>query len=183
MDKYRRLAELLTGKQGRKEIFFNATVVSISGNTCTVSVDDLELDNVRLRPTTDDLDNEILLIPAEGTTVLVGSHTGDLSNLFVLAADAVSEVKLSISEMSIEMTKDGIVLNGGELGGLITIASLVSKLNTLESSLNTLKTIFNSWVPIATDGGVALKTIVSEWATATITATKVSDLEDKNVTH
>lgn len=76
-----------------------------------------------------------------------------------------------------------LVINGGKNGGLINISDLVSKINAIEKDINDLKKAFSGWTPTPQDGGSALKTAAASWASATITETKVEDLEDKNVTH
>lgn len=101
MDKYRRLADLLKGRNETKETFFTATFVSSQGDTCTINVDGLELDGVRLKPTTAQTENKVLLTPAEGSDVLVGSFSGDYSNLFVLSADVVDTIEITCNGQNV----------------------------------------------------------------------------------
>lgn len=76
-----------------------------------------------------------------------------------------------------------VLLRGNQFGGLVKVSSLVNKLNVIESDLNTLKTAFNTWVVVPSDGGLALKTASSSWASQLITQTQVSDLENNKVKH
>lgn len=101
MDKYRRLADLLKGRNETKETFFTATFVSSQGDTCTINVDGLELDGVRLKPTTAQTENKVLLTPAEGSDVLVGSFSGDFSNLFVLSADVIDTIEITCNGQNV----------------------------------------------------------------------------------
>ena len=101
MDKYRKLAELMKGHVISKETFFTATFVSSQGDTCTINVDGLELDGVRLKPTTAENENKVLLTPAEGSDVLVGSFSGDFSNLFVLSADEVESIEIICNRQNV----------------------------------------------------------------------------------
>lgn len=101
MDKYRRLAELLAGRSETKETFFTATFVSSQGESCTINVDGLVLDGVRLKPTTASNPNQVLLTPAVGSSVLVGSYSGDFSNLFVLASDTVDSIKITCNGQNV----------------------------------------------------------------------------------
>ena len=78
---------------------------------------------------------------------------------------------------------DQIVLNGGNFDGLVKVRDLASKLNSLENDLNTIKQAFSSWVVIPNDGGAALKTIASLWASQTITITQQADLENTSIKH
>jgi hypothetical protein len=85
----------MSGFQTSGQVFFPATVESVAGNTCTVTVDGLSISNVRLKATTTKTDNQVLLTPAAGSNVLVGSFSGDLSNLFVLSADVIDTVEIT----------------------------------------------------------------------------------------
>jgi len=78
---------------------------------------------------------------------------------------------------------DSILLNGDAYGGLIKIADLVTKLNTIENDLNTIKTAFSSWVVVPNDGGAALKTIAAAWYGAQITPTTQVSIENTTVKH
>jgi len=101
MSKYARIAELLKGFQKNSVVFFNAQVVSVEGATCTVKIDNLKLDDVRLQPTTTGADNKVLLIPAKDTHVLIGSFSGDYNNLFVLAADEYEKVEITCNGINL----------------------------------------------------------------------------------
>lgn len=76
-----------------------------------------------------------------------------------------------------------IAINGGDNKGLVKVEPLTDKINTLENELNNLKTLLASWVPVATDGGAALKTVLTSWFNSQITITLEDDLENKKVTH
>ena len=95
MDKYRRIAELMKGFQQSGQVFFPATVESVEGTTCTVKVDNLSISDVRLKATTTQTENRVLLTPVEGSDVLVGSLAGDYNNLFVLTADEIDRIEVT----------------------------------------------------------------------------------------
>ena len=95
MDKIRQLSELLKGFQLNGQTFFPATVESVDRSTCTVKIDSLSISDVRLKATTTKVDNQVLLTPAVGSNVLVGSLSGDLSNLFVVSADVIDNIEIT----------------------------------------------------------------------------------------
>ena len=66
---------------------------------------------------------------------------------------------------------------------MVKVKELTKKLNAVEKDLNNLKTIITSWTPVASDGGAALKAIITSWATQSITPTAQNELENKNVKH
>ena len=128
MDKYKELADNLRRVLGNKGVAISTGIVkSVSGILCEIEVGKLVVPDVRLRASETADDGEILLIPKVGTAVVFGSLTGDLSQLVVLQIDHVESIKITGS----------ISINDGNLGGLIKIAELTNKLNTLVQSFNT----------------------------------------------
>lgn len=184
MNKRAHIAQLLgdiVGKNRGGLVFFSAQVVSVQGDTCTVKIDGLELSDIRLTPTTSERDDTLLLTPATDSFVLVGSLSGDLNNLCVLAADTLASLELTIGDIGVFIDKEGVVLNGGELGGLVKLDDVTKKINALENQLNQLKNILKAWTPAPNDGGAALKGAISTWAGNPITITKSSELENLKV--
>lgn len=162
-------------------MLFPARVVSVQGDTCTVNIDVLDISGVRLTPTTTERKDSLLITPEADSYVLVGSLSGDYNNLCVLAIDTPASVMIAIGEISVMMDKEGIVLNGGELGGLVKLEAVTKKLNALESQFNELKNILKAWAPVANDGGATLKSAISTWAGQPVTSTNTSELENKKV--
>lgn len=147
---------------------FEAEVVSSEDTQCTIKYQGLEHKNVRLVSGFSQSLTTMVIKPAVGSTVLVADlSNGKMRDLIVLMIEKAETV----------------TFNGGELGGLIKIEELVTKLNTLEKDLNSLKTAFKGWTPAPQDGGAALKTAVTTWANQSITETAKSDLEDETVKH
>lgn len=168
MDPYRELRELLAKIGGGKATnLYQGVVTALSDVTCEVSIDGLSIPDVRLRASTEVDGAQIIVRPAVGSVVIVGSLTGDLDHLVVLSMDRAEEV----------------IINGGELGGLIKVQELTKKLNTIESELNNLKQLFASWVPVKGDGGAVLRGLLGSWAGKRLTPSKREDYEDTKVTH
>jgi hypothetical protein len=141
MDKEARVVELLKNlMQNKGQLFFTAEIVSIEKNTCTIKVDNLTLSDVRLKPTTDQLEDDIILTPAVGSSVLVGSFSGDFSNLFVLQSDTISAASLKIGSISVNIDKNGIVCNDGKNGGTLNINELISWMNNVAADMKTIAT-------------------------------------------
>lgn len=129
MEKEAQAIRLLQGlaQSGRGQIFFTANVKSIEGNTCTIEIDEnFSVSDVRLKPTTDQLPDDIILTPAIGSSVLVGSLSGDFSNLFILQADTISEAVVKIGAISLKIDKNGIVANDGNNDGVVNIGELMA---------------------------------------------------------
>lgn len=168
MDPYRELREGLSRiAGGRSTTLYQGVVTHVSDLTCEVSIDGLSVPDVRLRASTEVDGAQLLLRPAVGSVVIVGSLTGDLDHLVVLSMDKVEEV----------------VINGGKLGGLINVKELTDKLNAIEGEINDLKDILSRWFPVKGDGGAALKVAASYWAGKRLILSSRSDYEDTKVKH
>ena len=160
------------------------TVISVdkNNNTCEVDVDGNEFGNVRLQSVVDTERKGCRFYPAVDSDVLIVpiNENGDWE---VRLFSEIEQVLFEIGDMSFDLSSNGLVLNGGLLGGLVKVEALVAKINTLESDLNTLKTAFNNWIIVPSDGGAALKTIAYAWSSQVITETIKADLEDIKVKH
>lgn len=169
MDKYRELGENIRdiGGAGRKITIYQGIVNSVDGNLCEVQIGNISIPDVRLRASETDDDSEMIITPKVGSAVIIGSLSGDLSQLVVLQVDKI----------------ETIVINGGKLGGLINIEQLTQKLNTIEDDINTLKNAISGWIPVAQDGGSALKTSISAWASQTLVKSQRGDYEDETIKH
>jgi hypothetical protein len=160
MDRYRELYENLKGVGGKKDIaIWQGIVRSVEGATCTVEVGSILVPDVKIRASMAGEDNAVLIIPAVNTAVVMGSLSGDLNDLVVLRCDRLEKI---ILHGSVEM-------NGKELGGLIKIEELTSKLNALVEKFNAHTHVVAGSATLATQ----------------MTAQRFSkeDYEDNKITH
>ena len=126
MDRYRELRDRLRGLQNGYTAIWQGIVENVEGLTCSVKVGALTVPGVRLRPSLTDDDGSLTVVPKVGTAVTMGSMSGDLSELVVIAVDHAESIVAS----------GKITINGGELGGLINIEALTGKLNELVKTFN-----------------------------------------------
>ena len=124
----------------------------------------------------------IIARPAIGSTVAVAMLTGYDAG-FCILTDDVESIEYKVGDSTMVLSADGIVINGGSLGGMVKVEALADKLNAIEQDLNTLKNVFSTWSPVAQDGGSALKAAAETWAGSTLATTSADDLSDPNVTH
>ena len=146
---------------------YQGVVTALSDITCEVSIDGLSIPDVRLRASTEVDGAQIIVRPAVGSVVIVGSLTGDLDHLVVLSMDRAEEV----------------IINGGELGGLIKVQELTKKLNTLVREINDIRQVLSNWTSVPNDGGASLKASVASWAGKQLVLTRREDYEDDKVKH
>lgn len=121
MDRYKELAERLkTAVGGMDTVLTQGIVTKVNGLLCEVKIGGVTVPDVRLRASETENSGQLLVVPKVGTAVTVGSLTGDLSGLVVLAVDCA----------------EAITVNGGKLGGLVNIEELTAKLNALVDVFN-----------------------------------------------
>lgn len=121
----------------------------------------------------------IVAYPKVGSWVTVGI----IDNVcgIVLLTDEVEKYEVVVGDMSIVASEEGIVMNGGTLGGMVKVEDLVIRLNLIEEDINKLKTAIEGWVPVAQDGGSALKAAVTSWSGATLIMSSRDDVENTKV--
>ncbi len=120
MDPYRQLRDSISSLMPSRAAILQGIVKSVSGITCTVTVGNIDIPDVRLRASELEDSSHILITPKVGSPVILGSLSGDLTQLAVLQVDHI----------------DTITVNGGSLGGLVNIAQLTDKLNALVRAFN-----------------------------------------------
>lgn len=126
MDDYRKLRDRLKALQPQRATLMMGVVVRIDGLEAVVRMGSTEV-TARLRATALPGDGQLLITPAVGSAVVVGSLSGDLAELVVLAVDKADRIDLT----------GEVVINGGGKGGLVNVESLTNKLNELVRAFNT----------------------------------------------
>lgn len=185
MDIYGQIAQTIK-KMGAAHgvILFSADVKSVDGDTCTLIIGSLELTDVRLRAVVNSENDKIVVTPKAGSRVLAADMSGgSYRDLVVLSYSEIEKVEVVIEQTTCTIDKDGIVMNGGNNGGLVNIDDLVAHINAIENDINNLKTALSVWIPAPNDGGLALKNSIATWFGTPIAKTQKSDFEDTKITH
>ena len=121
MDNYKELAQLVQAAAGKASLtLMQGIVKKVDGVLCDVELDNITVPDVRLRASEAAESGQLLITPVIGSAVIVGSLSGDLTQLVVLAVDRA----------------ESITINGGKLGGLINIEPLTQKINDLIQAIN-----------------------------------------------
>lgn len=164
-----RLARNIRDLVGKTQMSIYQGIVSgVDGVTCSIRFGSQEVSGIRLRASLSDNDRQILVVPKVNTAVIVGSLSGDLSDLVVLKADEVESIEV----------------NGGELGGLINIEDLTDKLNRLVNEVNALKNKFNAHTHTGTCSiGGTCSCLPPTSKAQDATRFNKNDYEDTTVTH
>ncbi|MDX2304606.1 MAG: hypothetical protein NW226_17490 [Microscillaceae bacterium] len=123
---------------------------------------------VRLCAIEDAIDNKIVIYPKVESLGLVSLIENRKTEAFLLA---VSEVE------SFELKAEGnIVFNGGDLGGLVKVESLVSRLNAIEDRVNLIQTNYNAHTHPS--NGSPTTSVISE---PNLQKTQISDIENEKI--
>lgn len=121
-----------------------------------------------------EVDDGFLKIPAIGSTVRVQWSTRVVP--FITMYSQLQKVIL--------VTIDGIQFQGGELGGLVKVIDLTTKLNNLENAYNDLVTKFNSHthvLALSSGTGTAAPTTTAE--TTILSPTNQTEIENTAIKH
>lgn len=78
---------------------------------------------------------------------------------------------------------DSIRLRSGSFGGLVKVAPLIQKINTLESRVNALLSAFNAHTHPGVTAGAGVTAPSATKVSGAITETRRDDIENKEVTH
>lgn len=160
-DIYTKIAEKISAiasKQGYgKSYIFPAIVHSVEGDTCTVMIDDLKKSGVRLKANEENSDQKLIITPAKGSVVQVADLSGGLyRELIVVSCSKIEKINLQVNSTTLQIDENGVVINGGNLGGLIKINDLVNWIQKLHLSLQTLQQMLLSHPVVGNGAPLAL---------------------------
>lgn len=162
----RRLADNIKRLNPTSMWLTQGEVVTVEDLTCTVKIGDAEIEGVRLRASLTGRDRQILTVPKVGSCVTLGCLTADLNNLVILQVDEVEK----------------IIVNGGELGGLIKIQELTDKINTLVEAFNSHTHLLPAGAVI-TSAGPSTNPVNVPAITKKAAKLNKKDYEDETIKH
>lgn len=115
-------------------LFIVVEIKEITGETCTVMYGELELTDVRLKATINGNSNKLLVLPKVGSMAVIGSLTGGLHDMAVMAVDEVEKLVMEQDGFKLEIdTATGKFLIENQLVGLKTLLQdLVNLLKQLQ---------------------------------------------------
>lgn len=152
--------------------------VNEAEQTCSVNIaaegeEALILPGVALRSVSDGDNAGIMFIPERGSHVVFCKIEGQ-SDYVLIKTSKLRKVILNC---------DDIVINEGLNEGLVKVLALTDKLNAIENEINELKNALLAWMPIPNDGGAALKSVVTGWASQAMTLTNIKELQNDKIKH
>lgn len=142
-----------------------------------------EIFDVRLKATIDPDDNEgIVLVPKVGSYVLVSIIGNNAATAAVVKYSAVDQVKGQIGNTKFVITGDDIVINGGDLGGMVKAKELKTQLDKTNAVVQAIVNSLSNWIVAPSDGGAALKTFFAGQISGKSVG-NYSNLENEKVKH
>ena len=171
MDNNKRLLDNIRRAAGSRRItVYQGIVRAVDGITCTCAFGSLEVSGIRLRASLSDVEGQMLITPRVGSAVIVGSLSGDLSNVAVLSVDEIESIEI----------------NGGGNGGLINIQDLTDRINALVDKFNShTHTLQTGAVAVSGPSGASSnpQPITVPAVTSKADSLSKDDYEDTTITH
>ena len=165
----RELIRKIAGVDNQGLIFFNAEVMSVDGETCTVTRNGLQFTDVRLAAVVDGNTKNLLIKPKVGSMVLIADLSeGLMRDLGIIGWSEV----------------DTITINGGDNGGLTITPTLVQELNKNNAILTALIGVLTG-APIPEPGNASPSALQIALKTA-VTGKQLGDfsqIENKKIKH
>lgn len=139
MDTYTEIKNKIRAMTGQKTpLLLIGKVESVDSDrcTCTVSVGDLKLTDVRLRSVINGEGSKLLITPKQGSYVTLIDLSGELRELEVIGYSQIEAIDIDTSGDITVNCRGNIVINGGSNDGLVKINELTRKLNQLVQQFN-----------------------------------------------
>jgi hypothetical protein len=122
-------------------------VQSIQGQSCTVKlISGLDISDVKLKATIDEQSDFILVTPKIGSSVLMLSSTGDLTNMTVIKADQFD--KIEICQGGLELLIDSSDSKLSVKNQTVSLKEIFTDLGTLLKGLKVFTPMGPSGTPL-----------------------------------
>lgn len=177
-DIYTEIKSKIRGMNGKHTpLLLTGKVESVDGETCTVTVGELKLTDVRLRSVVNGKDSKLLITPEADSYVTLIDLSGELRDLMVIGYSEIKSIDIEGSG-DININCNGtITFNGGDNNGLVNIKELTNKLNKLVQKFNGhTHSVSTAGTAVAQEGTAA--PVTSQASTF-----NKSDYEDTKIKH
>ena len=125
---------------------FTGKVVSVDKKAAALTVEfSGNLFTVKLRSIINNSAMGMVLYPAVGSQVFCVAEGNSSSRFIALGFEQVEELAYTEGDITMKINADGVVFNGGSLGGLVKIEQLKNNIDSLKSYVEAI----NSALPSA----------------------------------
>lgn len=163
---------------------YQGEVDSVDETQQTIDVklnDDVIIPDVRLKVILNETKG-FYVVPKKGSHVIIAQMDGGVEYC-LLQASEIDKLMVKIGDRTLVIDQDTHVFDGGNNKGMLIVDKSVERWNLIEQSINELKQILTAWIPVAQDGGTALKNAVSTWAGQQLQETQAAQVENDKVKH
>lgn len=152
-DVYTEIKRRIRGMYGQHTpLLLTCKVESVDSETCTVSVGDLKLTDVRLRSVVNGEESKLLITPKTGSFVTVIDLSGELRELEVIGYSEIEAIDIETGgDININCKGDTnidcdgtVTFNGGDHDGLVKLQELKDNLNSIKNYLSALKSAIST---------------------------------------
>ena len=150
--------------------------------------------DVRMKTIADNAQESIVIVPKEGTQVVVAFHSNTVGQCVIVKESSdiflnTENKKESIATLyelicnDVQVTTESFVFNGGAFEGLIKINDLTTKLNELVSEVNDFKDDYNLHKHVGVLSGVQVSGISDKIILDDMTDFNKDDYENPIIKH
>jgi hypothetical protein len=136
---------------------------------------------VRLKPAIDQDGYGVIPIPELNSDVIVSIIGNNENHCYVSIVGKVKKYLIKLENATIVLSSEGVIINGDGFGGIVKVNELRSDLAKITTLLKSIQETFQSWIPVAGDGGAALKAAASSFISNPIP--DFSTIENERVKH
>ena len=153
MSNYTEIRNKIRAMMGqRTPLLLTGKVESVDGETCTVTVGDLKLTDVRLRSVVNGEESKLLITPKTDSYVTLIDLSGELRELEVIGYSEIESIDIETGgDINIKCKGDTnldcdgtVTLNGGDNKGLVKLQELNDNLNSIKNYISALKSAINT---------------------------------------
>lgn len=118
--------------------------------------------------------------PKIGSAVIVTFLSKDLA--FCSLMTEIDSIKLNVNDY-VEINSKSVIFNDGKNGALAISSKLTDEYNKIIQDINALKSALSGFVPVPSDGGAALKAVLSSYFSQQLQVVQENNIVNKDITH
>jgi hypothetical protein len=168
-----------------KQQNFTAEVLEVDkdNDTCKVQVPEgPELFGISLTAIEDTHSTKVVAYPKPGSMVMISLIGNQNSEAYVSKCSDIESFLIKTDKHQLLIAADGSQFDDGQLGGMVKAKELKTQLDKTNALVQAIADCLNQWVPTPSDGGAALKTLVSSMLPGKQVG-NYTDIENPKVKH
>jgi hypothetical protein len=120
--------------------------------------------------------------PVVGSKCLIGIINNNIADAFMIEAEQIEQIELvDKSGFKVVLNDGKMSFNGESFGGIVNAKELKTQLDKNTEVLKKIQQAFQSWVPVPSDWGAALKTATT--AFVNLQTANLNNIENDKIKH